>query len=292
MVKFLCLLIASKLFAPLPDAVLYGLARAGGTLAYYLNRSGRRAVLANCRRIMPEAGEAEQQRVARAVFGNVGMLYADLIRIPRLDLDRFWAGHIEVHGWEKLTNAYRQRRGVVLASIHYGSFEVVMPFLHYSRLQGFALSEPLKPPALNRLVHKLRNRHAAAYRPVSYGTIRAAHRSLRRGQIVVVAADRDIQKTGRPVEFFGSAAWMPTGAVQMALTSGAALLPAIARRKSATCHMIDIGDEIELQRTGHKVQDIESNMRRLLAVFEAQIRRDPSQWVVLEPLWSGERKQD
>jgi len=50
--------------------------------------------------------------------------------------------------------------------------------------------------------------------------------------------------------------------------------------------MIEIGDEIALQRTGHKDLDIESNMRKLLTVFEAQIRRDPSQWVVLEPIWS------
>jgi phosphatidylinositol dimannoside acyltransferase len=124
--------------------------------------------------------------------------------------------------------------------------------------------------------------------PLSRTAVRDILRLLREGRVVVLAMDRDILGTGRPLPFFGEVSRFPTGPVELALKTGAPILPAFCVRDREDRY-IAIGESpIFLTPTGDHEADVQRAMEQILATFERYIRRFPDQWHVLEPIWPGE----
>jgi lauroyl/myristoyl acyltransferase len=285
--RYIGLVLASRLLGKLPTSILYGLGFLGGQVAYLMNRRGRNAVLENLRHVMPQASEAERRRVVRKVFVNVTRFYADFIQVPNLDLTKVIHERISFLNVEKLYEARSRGKGVILTSFHYGTPELAFHCFLELGDHGFVFTEPLKPPMLSDIVHGLRNSKRRIFEPVGVSSLKLAVRTLRRGQVVAIMADRDLQKSGVCVPFFSACARMPVGAIELAAKTGATILPVVTRRAGGNRIEIEFADCLELSETGDKRSDLTENVRRLLSIFETQLRRDPSQWLVLEPLWKG-----
>ena len=284
--KYYVLRLAYLLLSRLPLSVLYGIARVAGDGAYLARAGARRGVKANMRRVLgPEASEREVRRAAREVFRNAARYYADLIYVPRMDLERFAREKLELTGLEYLLDAQRAGRGVVVTGAHFGNPEMATQGLAASGLRVLGLTEPLQPQALSDFMHWLRSHHGHEYRPATFGGIKEAVRRLKRGGILCILSDRDVGGTGVPMEFFGAEASIPLGSVDLAMRTGADLIPAWARRLPGYRFEARIGPPVELVRTGDYDADVRANTRRLLAVFERELRADPGQWAVLEPIW-------
>jgi len=139
--------------------------------------------------------------------------------------------------------------------------------------------------ALSDFIHWLRSRHGHQFRTVSFGGIKEAMQRLKKGGLVALMLDRDVGGTGVPMEFCGRETKIPLGAVDLALRTGADLIPAWAWRIGGFRFHARIGPPLEIVRTGNFDQDVRSNARRLLALFEGHLRAYPGQWAVLEPIW-------
>ena len=284
--KYYALRLAYLLLSRLPLSVLYGIARVVGDAAYLARAGARRAVMANMRRVLgPEASEREVRRTAREVFRNASRYYADLIYVPRMDLQRFARDKLELTGLEYILDAQRAGRGVVITGAHFGNPDMATQGLAASGLRVLVLTEPLQPQELSDFTHWLRSHHGHEYRPADFGGVKAAVRQLKRGGMLCILSDRDVGGTGVPMEFCGADASIPLGAVDIAMRTGADLIPAWARRLPGYRFEARIGPPVELVRTGDFDADVRANARRLLAVFERELRADPGQWAVLEPIW-------
>ncbi|MCH8901618.1 MAG: hypothetical protein IIC88_04900 [Chloroflexi bacterium] len=284
--KYYALRLTYLLLSRLPLSVLYGIAHVVGDAAYLARAGARRAVMANMRRVLgPEASEREVRRTAREVFRNASRYYADLIYVPRMDLQRFARDKLELTGLEYILDAQRAGRGVVITGAHFGNPDMATQGLAASGLRVLVLTEPLQPQALSDFTHWLRSHHGHEYRPADFGGVKAAVRQLKRGGMLCILSDRDVGGTGVPMEFFGAEASIPLGAVDIAMRTGADLIPAWARRLPGYRFEARIGPPVELVRTGDFDADVRANARRLLAVFERELRADPGQWAVLEPIW-------
>ena len=97
--KYYALRLAYLMLGRLPLRVLYGIAHVAGDGAYWTRSGMRRDVSANMRQVMgPGASEGEVRRAAREVFRNAGRYYADLIHMPRLDMEYFYREQLERYG--------------------------------------------------------------------------------------------------------------------------------------------------------------------------------------------------
>lgn len=284
--KYYALRLAYLLLGRLPFSTVYGIAHMVGDGAYLVRRGARRAVIANMRQVMgPEAPEGQVRRAAREVFRNAARYYADLLHIPHLDIQRFYRERLELEGLGYLEEAQRSGRGAVVAGTHFGNPEMAVQGLAAAGVYFFALTEPLQPLALSDFTHSLRSQHGHEYRTVSFGAIKEAMRRLKRGGLVAILVDRDVGGTGVPMQFCGAEARIPLGAVDLALRTGSDLIPAQAWRIGGYRFRVRIGPPLELVRTGNFDEDVRNNAQRLLAVLEGQLRSDPGQWAVLEPIW-------
>lgn len=284
--KYYVLRLAYLLLGRLSLRTLYGIANLVGSGAYHFRGKARRGVIANMRQVMgPDASGRDVRRAAREVFRNAARYYADLIHVPRLDIQRFRAEQLVLEGLEYLEEARRAGRGVVLVSAHFGCPEMAVQGLAAEGFRVFALTEPLRPQALSDFTHWLRSRHGHEYRTIGFGAIKEAIRRLKQGGVLAILLDRDIGGTGVPMRFCGAETRIPVGAIDLALRTGSDLIPAWAWRIDGFRFHARIGPPLELVHTGNFDKDVLTNAERLLALFEGHLRAYPGQWAVLEPIW-------
>jgi KDO2-lipid IV(A) lauroyltransferase len=284
--KYWVLKLAYILLGRLPLRTLYGIAHFVGDGAYFFRRPARRDVIANMRQVMgPNATDSEVRRAAREVFRNATRYYADLLAIPRLDVQRFRREQLELEGEHWLHEAQSSGRGAVLVSAHFGSPEMAVQGLAAEGFSIMGLTEPLRPQQLSDFIHWLRSQHGHVYRTVGVGALKEAIRRLRSGGLVALLLDRDVGGTGVPMQFFGAESSIPLGAVDLAMRTGADLIPAWAWRIDGYRFRAVLGPPLVLIRTGDFDADVRANTQRLLAIFEERLRADPGQWAVLEPIW-------
>jgi KDO2-lipid IV(A) lauroyltransferase len=269
----------------LPGMVSYAVAGFAGRAAYFLTPSRRRAVAANLRHVLgPNAEQAEIQRTTLSIYQSVARYYVDLLSVPRLDVGRLRHSRIHVEGYEHLSRALEQGTGVILATVHYGCPELSLQAARAWGIEILVLTEPLDPPELSKLFDRLRASHGHRFLTASLTGAKEAIRTLRRGGAVLLAVDRDIQGHGIEVPFFGVPARMPLGAVELSRRAGSPIVPAISRRLKSGSAVITLGPPIQLQADKQR-SDTATNVARVLKEFEAPIRADPGQWLVLERLW-------
>ncbi len=287
--KYIALLVVYKTLAWLPVRPAYAIARAVADLSYPFQGRLRRHVKDNMRHVLgPGADEKEVSRAAREVFRNVTRYYADLIRLPRIDPHRLLEHNLNVHGMENLKNALAQGEGVVLVSAHYGNTELTVQALAAFDIYAYVLTEPLQPRQLSDLTHRLRSTHGHIYQPVSMSSVKGALRYLRQGKLVAILCDRDIQKTGQLLPLCGCPARFPVGAAMLAVRTGAQVVPAFSHRQGPGRIEVWIEPPLSLERTGDEEHDVRAITEKILARFEEYLRRDPGQWMVLEPVWGQE----
>jgi len=284
--KYYMMLAVVHTIGRMPLRWRYAIGRFTADRVYDRRRNIWRNVRSNVRHVLgPDASEREVNRVARQCARNTGRYYADVVGMHRMDVAKFYRDDLALEGVEYVREAQAAGRGVVMASAHYANPEFAVQGLAAAGIRVMALVEPLDPPELGRLMHRLRSVHGHDYQPVSFGAIKKAIAHLRAGGVLAILIDRDIQKRGAVIEFCGSPARFPTGAVDLALRTNAVLLPGWVRRTGGFKIHARLGPPVELVRTGNYDDDLRTNTAHLLALFEAHLRKDPGQWSVLDPIW-------
>jgi KDO2-lipid IV(A) lauroyltransferase len=276
-----------------PRIPAYGIAWLVAEISYLFNGQGRRAAVANMRHVLgPSASRAAVRRAARGCFRAAAFYYIDLARTPLMRPHRFFACNVRVRGLEHLLSASRSGKGCIAVSIHYGNPEYTAQCLSAVGLRFMALVEPLEPPALSAMFARYRHSQGHEFATADMRGVRRAIRHLRRGGTLAVLIDRDIQHTGILVPFLGAPARIPTGAVELALATGALVVPFITRRIGLDRFEAVIEPPITLQRSSDHEADRRRYTEQLLRVFEPYLRRDPGQWFVLEePVWPAPARQ-
>lgn len=287
MLRYRVMLVLSVLGRHAPRWVTYSVAWLAGELAYRFNSQARAVACVNVRRALgPRAPQTQVRRAVRGCFRAAAYYYADLIRTPLMDPACFARTNLRTHGFEHIARAYQDGKGVIVATIHYGNPEYVSQCMSAWGYTFFALTEALEPQPLADLFQRLRSSQGQTFVPVGRSAIKEAIRHLRRGGALCIVADRDIQHAGEPVPFLGATAHIPTGAVDLARHTGAILIPAVVRRVGWDHFVLDVEPPLTLINTGHPEEDRRENTARLIRCFEPYLRRDPSQWFVLEePIW-------
>jgi phosphatidylinositol dimannoside acyltransferase len=281
--RFRMFLLASWLALHLPRSLTYALAALAGEVGYRINVSARRVCEDNVRHVLGPAAKPSAVRAAvRGCFRAAASYYADLGRTPLMEPCRFTRENLRVHGFEHVAKAYADGKGVIIATIHYGNPEYVAQSMSAWGYHFLALTEVLQPPALNQLFHRLRSSQGQTFVDVGWSGMKMALRHLKSGGAVCIVCDRDIQGNGERVPFFGATARIPGGAIDLARHTGAPIIPAVTRRVGTDRFLLFVEPPLELETTKRPKQDRRVNTARLIQRFEPYLRRDPSQWFVLE----------
>jgi KDO2-lipid IV(A) lauroyltransferase len=293
MSRYRFMLLLSWIAARAPRAFTYLLAMVTAEIACHFNDRARLVAAANMRRVLgPDAHPATIRRAVRGCFRAACYYYADLGRYPLMDPARFLQNNVRTVGFEHVEHAIKARKGVIMAAMHYGNPEYTAQAMIGRGYNFYALTEPIEPLPLADLYTRLRSSQGNTFLPVGRQGLKAVIRHLRAGGVVCIMADRDIQHGGEEVMFCGARARIPSGAVDLARHTGAALIPSIAHRHGWDRFTLYTEAPITLVNTGRTDADRRLNTERLIQRFEPYLRRDPAQWFVLEePVWSEDQRR-
>jgi KDO2-lipid IV(A) lauroyltransferase len=255
---------------------------------YRVARGPRENVQDNLRHVMPGASAKKIDRAAKQVFRNVAYYYAELAHLPRMDPQRFLDESLTLHGVrERLVPTIQSGQGAIMLSGHYGNPELVLQAVIPLGIRGFAVTEPVEPAALARMLNEIRSSHGVRFMPVGVAGVKQLLRTIREGGAVALMGDRDIEGPRMRLPFFGQETWMPTGPIEVALRTGAPIFPSFSVRRGK--HKLEawLEEPMQIERTDDFQADVRKMALMWIARYEDYLRREPHQWAVFERIWEG-----
>jgi len=218
-----------------------------------------------------------------AVFRTQARNYFDLFHLPAMSPQEI-EERVILDGWHHLEETYALGRGAIIVSAHFGNIDIALQILGIRGMRSLLVMEHLQPDALYRYVKRLRGRFGIEIIPVD-GSLKAMFRTLRDGNFVVLAVDRDVTHSGEVVEFFGAPARLPDGYARLARHTGAPILPAFAVRLPDHRIRVYIEPPLMPPQTTDRKADVRAIMRHVVLVAERYIGEYPDQWVMFQPIW-------
>jgi lauroyl/myristoyl acyltransferase len=256
----------------------------------------------NLRHVLPEIDQRELERIVRRNLRHLTRSWVDVMAIP---LDP--AGttrrlrEVDIHHY---TDAMARGRGVVVVSMHFGAWEAGLAAWNGGGGRLALLAEQLRPQKLFDAIAGARGAlgvkvipidveamltgDARTARRIGAAAMREVFRHLRSGGGIAIAIDRDLTGTGTQIPFFGQPAPIPLGVVEVAMRSGAAIVPVVLRRTSWGVEGVVFPEKV-YDPAASREQEADRITRDILATFEEVIRADPDQWHVLDPVWPQAR---
>ncbi len=279
---------ATRVVRVLPDPVAAGGAGLVARATVRFSAEQRLIAERNMRRVFgPDAAPELVRRSVVGVFESYGRYWHDTLRLPYLGVDEISAGFTH-EGIEHLLAAFDRGVGPILALPHLGGWEWAARWLIEVRgWEVAAVAETLEPPELFEWFLDLRERMGLQVIPLGSRAGSEVASALAARRIVCLLADRDLTGTGIEVEFFGEQTRLPGGPALMALRSGAALLPTAVYFERDRCHAV-VDPPLDTARRGSIRSDVTRVTQDLAHALEAQIRRAPQQWHLLQPNWPSD----
>jgi len=228
--------------------------------------------------------DKEIHRIANRIFINWAKNIVDFLKHPIISKEKL-KQRVEIEGLEHLDNALKKGKGVVIFTAHIGNFEWGACRIALEGYKIWGLSLVRK----NKLVGKFfeSNRLSKGLKTLYINRMLNVFRMLKNNEIVAVPSDWDpTGQATRPFKFFGKTAYLPTGALMIALKSGATLIPSFIWKKDKYNHFQIVEKPIDLIREGDKETLINKNMEKVLEVMEKYIRDNISEWEMFHDIWS------
>ena len=286
MIIYLGFRVIEGAIARIPRRLAYALGVVISTIAFPLLARQRKALESNLRHVRPDFSGPQVRKLAWRNWLNYTKAWIDFFKIPRMDRARL-TGLLKPTGLENLNLAMARGKGVIVVAPHMGSWELAAASWAASFGQIGVMVEQIEPRRLFDHVFRVRSKMGIKVIPLSQTGARDIIRMLKDGRMVVLAMDRDILNTGQLFKFFGQEARFPTGPVEIALKTGAPILPAFCVRDSNDGYVAVGGKPLFLTKSEDHAGDVRSAMEYILRTFEGYIKMYPDQWHVLEPIWAG-----
>ena len=271
----------------LPLRMVARIGRAGGAVAYRLDRRHRRVALDNLRLCFAgEKSPEEIRAIARENFRRLGENYCSAVKTAGLSDDKI-RKIVEVAGIEKLypPNAGPPLPGRLLVIGHFGNFELYARCSMFTPGYQFATTyRALRQPALNRLLQTLRERSGCLFfeRRTDAEALKTA---LTQDSLMLgLLADQHAGDKGLRLPFFGCDCSTSAAPAVLALRYHRPIFPAICYRTSPGRWRVEVADEIPTQENGRH-RSPEAIMRDVNRAFETAIRRDPANWFWVHKRW-------
>jgi lauroyl/myristoyl acyltransferase len=254
--------------------------------------SSRRAMIArHLRRVDPTLGGSDLRRAVAASFDSSARYWVESFRLPHLS-DRYVERNMDVEGYhEYLLPALEAGTGAIVALPHLGGWEWAGRWLADRGHRITAVVERLDPPELFEWFVRLRTDLGMNVVPLGPDAAKQVVAALGRNEVVCLLCDRDLQRNGVAVEFFGETTTLPAGPAVLGLRTGAPVLPTaiyFADRRSDR-HLGLVRPPLDTARSGEGFRhDVARVMTALAAELEFLIRRAPEQWHLFQPNWPSD----
>ena len=272
----------------MPGPMASAAATSLGFTASFANAERRAMIERHIKRVNPALGGASLRVAVGQAFDSYARYYVESFRLPSLSkkvVDRSFT----VDGFHHITDALELGKGCIFALPHMGGWEWAGRWMTDQGYKLTVVVEALEPPELFEWFAELRQELGMTVVPTGPNAGTAVTKALRENQIVCLLSDRDIERNGVEVEFFGERTTLPAGPAMLGLRVGAPVLPVgVYFTSDYNGHHALVRPPLSMQRTGGLRDDVARITQNLARELEFLIRRAPEQWHLFQPNWPSD----
>ena len=251
-------------------------------------------VLANLAQAYPDMTLGERERIALAMWGNLGRVVAETMLLDRIlkQPDR-----AEIVNRDELEMAMHQPGPKIGVTLHMGNWELAAWGCALCGGNPAGVYRPLVNPYVDRALLRQREHlysgglftkgksHDAG--PGGQSTARLITGYVRQGGNLAFVLDQ-VDRRGIAVPFFGKEAKFTPVPSMLARHVGARVWMARCLRIGRRTKFLIELKELEITRTEDRADDIRLITSAIFAQFEAWIREAPEQWMWWNTRWDSE----
>ncbi len=194
------------------------------------------------------------------------------------DRERLFS-RVEVKGRENLEEAFSSGLPVIVATAHFGNWEVAGFWLGEQGHSIYAIALPHKDKGVDELFNQMRNRHKIKVIPVGHSARVVG--VLKRKEVLAILGDWDFSggKSLVEVEFFSRRVLFPAGLGIFANRFRSVVLPVF-------CYRVGLGRYvIEIDKPKYTNGESPNEIVQYYAYhLENVLQKDPFQWVMFGPI--------
>ena len=272
----------------MPGPVAAVAATSLGFTASFANAERRAMIERHLQRVNPKLKGASLRVAVQQAFDSYARYYVESFRLPSLSkraVDRPFS----VDGFHHITDALDKGNGVIFALPHLGGWEWAGRWMTDKGYRLTVVVEALEPPELFEWFADLRKELGMTVVPTGPKAGPAVLKALRDNEVVCLLCDRDIERNGVSVEFFGERTTLPAGPATLGLRVGAPILPVGCYfTNDYNGHHALVRPPLATTRTGSLRDDVARITQSLAHELEFLIRRAPEQWHLFQPNWPSD----
>lgn len=270
----------------LPLRATWWLAVAGGQMLYAISRSKRRVMWLEFSRAMPSMTEAEISKTVKGSFVNYCASEAEVLLYPSLNSE-FIRRFVRIEGMENLDRALGKGKGVLLYQAHFGAFQMTMPAVGYSGYKMNQISasasvwkEESGSSAQRRMFDiKAKYEYALPVRHISVtSSLKPLFKALKENEIVGITVDGGGGKKVVPINFLGREALFQTGAADIAVSTGAEIVPVFIITEKGLRHRLFIHEPIKFDPEPGKEENRKVILQAFASLLEGYVKKYPDHY--------------
>jgi KDO2-lipid IV(A) lauroyltransferase len=257
-----------------------------GSLLYYLWKSRRTIAVDNLRAAVSRGAvkiATTPEEIIKQNFMSMGKSYVEIVKIY-FGFGRRIFEHVEISGIENFRKAQSKGAGVFVIAGHCGNWELLGIVLSMKLTRFSGVARPQNNPYLNRVIERTREKYG---NKVIYkkGALRNILLALKRNEAVGIVMDQSVTRPEAVVaEFLGKKARVMKTPAIIVRKTGAPVLPVFIRRVN-NGHLIEIGEEIELDTAEDYEQAVYNDTVKFSGKIEEYIKENPTEWLWIHRRW-------
>jgi len=252
----------------------------------------RAAVRRNLRRVTGKSGLANL-RLAYRLFWNFSRFMVAYAEMKDLELGQVRERLMEADEVEASTRGLlKGGRGLIVVTMHLGHWDLGIKLLTVYDVPVHVVMLNRDPETVTRYADEARRMPGTRVHQMGDPLLAVELMlALRRGELVALQGDRPVGENVLATPFFGSPAPLPTGPVQLAMASGAPVMPAFILLDRGRHFRLMVQPPLHFERpqAGQEQRSLAEGMQRLARVMESAASRFPDQWFNFYDIWPQEK---
>lgn len=274
----------------LPRFVLWPLRVATTAVCYACMPRERAAARRNLERVTGKHGLSSRWLVYR-LFYNFSHFMVAYTEMKDLDFDRFAR---RLDGLEEtrriIGDAIQGRRGVILGTMHIGQWDLGLRLLSHFGVPVHVVMLSEDSREVSRYADEARHFPLLRVHQTGRSPLLAVElmTALKRGEIVAIQIDRAAGSGVMPIDLFGGRTDLPTGPAQLAMATGAPLVPVFVLLGKGGRYRLLAHEPMRFDRHRGPMSEmaLRHAMGRIAATIESVVSRYPDQWFNFYDVWA------
>ena len=240
----------------------------------------KKIIINNLSKICPKISNLEKELIINKMWSNYGKTFIEYIF---LNTFKKKSDHINIKNKKAIDEILKKNKPVVFISGHFANYELMSMELTKAKVKLATIYRPLNNMFLNPFMEYLR-KNFVCKNQIKKGLngVKESLEYMKNGYSVALMVDQRVSE-GPRVNFFNGRAHTTTLPAQLSSRFDCDIVPIYISRNQDDSFEMEILDPILISDSDKK--DKELITKKINAIIEKLIIRDPSQWILTHNRW-------